>query len=171
MNRRVTLVGLFFLLLAIAFIASPIPLTGAERITTFFEIGLMGLPVGLCVILYGLSSPDPDVTTVGGTFGNPDENVLARQGRRAPPVSHVRYASSPKEPVHCRHCYTLIPWDITECPRCHRRRECRGCGRPLFYLSGAVRCAPCVRDEVYCSCPKLRRNIAPPGSRPRSLGR
>jgi hypothetical protein len=83
MNRRVTLVGLLFLLIAIALVVSPIPLTGAERITPFFEIGLMGLPLGLIAVLFGLASPNPDVTTVGGAFGNPDENVLARLTRRA----------------------------------------------------------------------------------------
>ncbi len=169
MNRRVTLVGLVLLLVAIALVISPIPLTGAERITSLFEIGLLSLPLGLVIVLLGLATPNPGVTTVGGAFGNPDENVMARQTRRPTATTHVRYASSPKEPVNCRHCYTLIPWDVAECPRCHRRRECRGCGRPLFYLSGAVRCAPCVRDEVYCSCPKLRRNVVPPGGRPRAL--
>lgn len=163
MNRRVTLLGLLLLLIAIGLVASPIPLTGSEQINLEFEIGVLSLPIGLCIILWGAASPDPNVTTVGGAFGNPDENVLRKVLNKAPPESKVRYASGPRESVNCRHCYTAIPWNSAECARCGRRRDCRGCGRPLFYLSGAVRCAPCVRDEVYCNCPKLRRATAPGG--------
>lgn len=168
MNRRSTLLGIFVLLVAIALIVSPIVLTGSERITALLEIGVLALPFALVITLLGLASPNPEVTTVGGAFGNPDENVLARQLRRAPTQAAARYAVGPREPVNCRHCYTLIPWDQAECPRCRRRRQCRGCGRPLFYLSGGVRCAPCVRDEVYCSCPKLAKAAPPTIGRPRA---
>lgn len=164
MNRRVTLLGLLLLLVAIGLIASPIVLTGQESLDIEFQLGVLSLPVGLTTILWGAASPNPEMTTVGGAFGNPDENVLARVLRRPAPDPHVRYASGPKESVNCRHCYTAIPWNVAECSRCGRRRDCRGCGRPLFYLSGAVRCAPCVRVEVYCNCPKLRRSPPPSGT-------
>ena len=169
MNRRITFLGLFILLIAIALIVSPIAIYGSLQIDIEFEIGVMGLPVGLSVILGGASSPDPGVTTVGGVFGNPDENFLRRLEKSAPFDPRLRFQPSPKEPANCRQCYTLITWDAAECPRCGRRRECRGCGRPLFYLSGAVRCAPCVRDEVYCNCVKMKRTTpAATGPRVRS---
>jgi len=157
MNRRIALAGLFQLLVALALIISPIALYGSLRVTLELEIGLLMLPLGFTTVFWGSASPDPEITTIGGVFGNPVENELRRLEARRASVAHVRYASSPKEPVHCRQCYTLIAWDSAECPRCARRRECRGCGRSLFYLSGAVRCLPCVRDEVFCNCPKLRK--------------
>jgi hypothetical protein len=170
MNRRVTLVGLLLLLIAIVLVLSPFALTGTESFNLEFQLGVLSLPIGLTTMLWGAASANPDVTTVGGAFGNPDENVMARMASRSIPEPRVRYASGPRESVNCRHCYTAIPWNLAECPRCGRRRDCRGCGRPLFYLSGAVRCGPCVRDEVYCNCPKTRRGTTtgvPGRGRPR----
>jgi hypothetical protein len=157
MNRRITLVGLLVLLVGIALMISPIAIYGALRIDLDFEIGVMGLPIAISIFLLGASAPDPTVTTVSGVFGNPDENFLRKVERRPAFDERLRYEPSPKESTNCRQCYTAIPWNVAECSRCGRRRSCRGCGRPLFLLAGAVRCAPCVRDEVYCNCPKLKK--------------
>lgn len=161
MNRTITLLGLFVLLVGIGLIASPEVLSGLETVTPLLEVGVFVLPVGLSIILWGASSPDPRATTVAGVFGNPEENILRRSSLGSTRNFDVRYLPGPRESVNCRHCYTLIPWDVAECPRCARRRECRACGRPLFYLSGAVRCLPCVRAETYCVCPKL--HVSPVG--------
>lgn len=148
--------------MGIGLIASPITLTGVETVTPYLELGIFVLPVGLAVILWGASSPDPRVTTVAGMFGNPEENVLRRSEAGGTRVYDVRYMPGPRESVNCSACYTVIPWDVAECPRCGRRRECRACGKPLFFLSGAVRCLPCVRAETYCNCPKVRRATTSP---------
>lgn len=160
MNRSITFLGLLLLLVAIGCIASPFALTGVERFTLLVELGVFVLPAGLSVILWGAASPNPEMTTVGGLFGNPDENVLRRTLRPATPTWNARYIPGPRESANCRFCYTVIPWDLAQCPRCGRRRECRACGKPLFFLTGAVRCAPCLRDEVYCNCPKVRRTVS-----------
>ncbi|HTT35710.1 MAG TPA: hypothetical protein VMH78_07580 [Thermoplasmata archaeon] len=161
MNRSITLLGVAVLLLAVGLIASPIILTGVESLTLLLEIGVFGLPVAITTILWGASSPDPNLTTVGGVFGNQDENVLRARARSHQPTRDVRYLPGPRESVNCRVCYTLVPWDVAECPRCGHRRECRTCGRPLFHLSGAVRCTPCARNEPACNCPVLKRAPAP----------
>ena len=164
MNRSITLVGVGALLLGIAFIASPIVLTGVETFTPLLEVGVFCLPFAFTVILWGASSPDPNITTVGGVFGNPDENLLRRRESESKRTPDVRYLPGPRESVNCSVCYTLVPWDAAECSRCGRRRECRGCGRPLFFLSGAVRCLPCVRAETFCNCPQVaRKSAATPG--------
>ena len=155
MNRGITLFGTFVLLAGIGFIASPVVLTGVETFTTLLEVGIFTLPVGLAIVLWGASSPDPAATTVTGVFGNPDENAVRQMERAARRNYDVRYLPGPRETVNCRKCYTGIPWDSAECPRCGRRRECRACGRPLFYITGAVRCLPCIRDEMFCNCPRL----------------
>ncbi len=161
MNRRIALVGVLLFLLAAALIISPIPVYGSLRVTLAFEVGALLLPISLTIAFVGVTSPDPEVTTIGGVFGNPDENALRRLAARRDFDPKVRYASSPKEPVNCRKCYTLISWDAAECPRCGERRECRACGRALFFLTGAVRCLPCVRDEVFCNCPRRPRAATP----------
>jgi len=147
-------------LLGIAFIASPEALNGAETVTPLLEIGIFVLPVGLTTVLWGASSPDPRLTTVRGVFGNPDEALLSRMLEGTPRSIDVRYLPNPREPVNCRHCYTLIPWNVAECPRCARRRDCRACGKSLYFVTGAVRCLPCVRDETFCNCPKVKRGVA-----------
>lgn len=169
LNRTTTSVGLSLLLVAIALIASPEALAGAETVTPLLEIGVFVLPVGLSVVLWGASSPDPRVTTVGGVFGNPEENVMRRTLKPARPTLDVRYIPNPRESVNCRYCYTLIPWNAAECARCGMRRECRGCGKALYYLSGGIRCLPCARNETYCNCPRLKR--AEPAGRARRPAR
>lgn len=169
MNRRIALVGVALFLLSLALIVSPVPLTGSLRITLPLEIGVLLLPIALTVAFVGTTSPDPNVTTVGGMFGNPDENELRRLAARRDFDPKIRYSSSPKEPVNCRKCYTLISWEAAECPRCGERRDCRACGRPLYFLTGAVRCLPCVRDEVFCNCPRRPKSALPTtGPRPRA---
>ncbi len=170
MNRSITYLGLAVLLGAMGLVASPVLLSGVERLTVAVEVGILTLPVGLSVILWGAASPNPESTTVGGLFGNPDENVLRRLLKPPPPTWNARYNPGPRESAECRHCRTAIPWDMAQCPRCGRRRECRACNKPLFFLSGAIRCAPCVRDEVYCNCPKVKRAATSvTGTRGRSL--
>ncbi len=166
MNRAITFLGLAILLVGIGLIASPEILAGVETFTPLVEVGVFILPVALSTILWGASSPDPRATTVAGVFGNPEENVLRRHEGAGGRTYDVRYLPGPKESVNCRRCYTLIPWDVAECPRCGGRRECRACGRPLYFLTGAVRCLPCVRAETYCNCPKRPRAPTLPGTRP-----
>ena len=157
MNRSIAFLGLGILIFGIGLIASPITLTGVESVTPALELGIFVLPVGISVILWGASSPDPRITTVSGVFGNPDENEL-RRGEAAKRNFDVRYVPGPRESVHCRQCYTLMPWDVAECPRCGRRRQCRACGKTLYFMSGSVRCLPCVREETFCNCPKVTRS-------------
>ena len=168
MNRRIALFGLVIVVAGIALMVSPIALYGSLRVNVAFEGGVMLLPVGLSIVLVGASAADPTVTTVGGVWGNPDENLMRRAERRPALDERRRFQAGPRESSNCRQCYTAIAWDAVECPRCGTHRLCRGCGRPLFFLAGSVRCAPCVRDEVYCNCPKLAR---PSGSAPGSRGR
>lgn len=157
MNRTITFLGLGVLLGGIGLVIYPLVTAGAEALDIEVESGIFVLPVALSVLLWGAAAPDPRVTTVRGVFGNPDENLLQRRLDRNPALAAARYRPNPKESVNCRFCYTLITPDLADCPRCGRRRECRGCGKPLFFLAGAVRCAPCLHDEVYCDCPKVRR--------------
>jgi hypothetical protein len=168
MNRAITFLGIGFLLLSGGLVAYPDLFYGAEVLDFEVEVGLLTLPAAISVILWGASAPDPRVTTVRGIFGNPEENLVSRKLDRNAADAAARYRPSPKEPVNCRQCYTLIPPDLADCPRCGRRRECRGCGKPLFFLAGAVRCAPCVHDEVYCNCPRVRRT--PAGTGPARVG-
>ena len=161
MNRRITLVGVGLFLAAVALMVSPIAIYGYLVVDLEFQLGVLLLAAASSVVLVGLAASDPRVTTIGGVFGNPDENEMRRSERRSTADDRRRYALSPKEPTNCRQCYTVIAWDVADCPRCSKRRECRECGRPLFYLAGGVRCTPCARDEVYCNCP---RSKARPGS-------
>ncbi|MCI4338404.1 MAG: hypothetical protein L3J72_03790 [Thermoplasmata archaeon] len=113
------------------------------------------LSLGVMVIIFGVSRPDPEVTTIGGWFGSREENLLRRDRSGPLPPPDRRYLPSPRQSVNCVACYTIIPAQVLQCPRCARARRCESCGRRLFELAGAVRCAPCVKDEVYCSCPQL----------------
>lgn len=161
MNRSIVFLGGFLLAVAIALFAYPEFLNGAESVDLEVQLAIFVLPLSLAVVVWGSIAPDPRITTVGGLFGNADENELRRRLGRVPATSPVRYRPSPLESVNCRKCYTAVPAGLVDCPRCGTRRECRGCHKPLFYLAGAVRCAPCLKDEVYCSCPVQRR----PGGR------
>lgn len=163
MNRSIVFLGLFLFIVSIGLFAFPEILTGSESVDLEVQAGILALPLSIAVAIWGAAAPDPRVTTVGGIFGNADENELRRRLARVPPSGEARFRPSPLESVNCRKCYTLIPARMLDCPRCATRRECRGCNKPLFFLAGAVRCAPCLKDEVYCSCPKLRRGLAARG--------
>ena len=157
MNRSITLIGVAVVFLGFFLIGYPLLATGVEQIDDELQLGILVLPVGLAVILWGASSPDPSVTTVGGLFGNPDENWLRKRLPRGVPVAPARYLPGPRESTNCATCYTMIPWDVVVCPRCSTHRRCRNCAKPLYFLAGTVRCGPCVREEVYCHCPRVAR--------------
>lgn len=150
------MIGLGFLLMAL-----PIALTGHFAVSPGFFAAFVLIPVGLGVVFYAGLSPDPDRSTVGGWFGSSEENWLRRRERAWAARDPARYRPSPREAVNCRRCYTAIPSQQLECPRCGLHRRCRSCGKPLYFLSGAVRCAPCVKDEVYCDCPKVKTLLSP----------
>jgi hypothetical protein len=170
LNRSLTFLGLGILIVTLALLAFPIVVTGHEMFDLEQQLGLVGLPVGLLVILFGASSPDPRLTTVGGAFGNPDENLLRREGVVDVPTPAARFIPGPRETVHCRHCYTGIPPGTLVCPRCSRSRDCRSCGRQLTLVGLAIRCPRCQRDEVFCNCPKVPRESGTVvGPRPRRL--
>ncbi|HTT26514.1 MAG TPA: hypothetical protein VMH90_06105 [Thermoplasmata archaeon] len=152
MNRAILGVGVAILLVAIALVVSPIALTGAESLTTLAEIGVFTLPVGIVVVLLGGVAPDPSITTVGGVFGNPVENAIHDRRGAAPSVVPARARGSPRQPVNCRQCYTLVAWDAILCPRCGRARDCRSCGRDLDWSGTTIVCVPCAHPEVYCNC-------------------
>lgn len=164
MNRTLALVGVVLVIGAILAVAIPFLVTSAFQVGyALYGAGLVFL-LGLVLLFRGALAPDPTVTTVGGFLGNPvvDEARRAEEELMTPGARHVRYAPGPREPVNCRQCYTIIAWNVVDCPRCGRPRECKNCGKKLFFLAGAVRCAPCVRDEAYCNCPWAR----PSGPRP-----
>jgi hypothetical protein len=168
MNRSLTFLGLGILIATLLLLAFPIIVTEHEAFDLEQQMGLVGLPVGLLVILFGAASPDPRATTVGGAFGNPDENLLRREGIVDAPTPPVRFIPGPRETVNCRYCYTGIPPGTLACPRCGRTRECRSCGRALNFMGPSIRCPRCQRDEVFCNCPKVARSTgAAPGARAR----
>ncbi len=168
MNRSLTFLGLAILIGTLALLAFPIVVLNHEVFDLEQQMGLVGLPVGLLVILFGASSPDPRATTVGGAFGNPDENLLRREGIVDAPAPSARFIPGPRETVNCRSCYTGIPPGSLNCPRCGRSRECRSCGRELVTRGSGIRCPRCLRDEVFCNCPKVARGTAAtPGTRAR----
>lgn len=155
MNRSVTFVGVFVLILGLGLFALPEAMYGQFELDWATELAIVAVPAALMIILWGASLPNPSRTTVGGVFGSPEENLVRRRSSSDPTRSASRFVVSSTEPVNCRRCYTLVPATLAECPRCGTRRLCRGCSKPLFYLSGAVRCGPCVRDETFCDCPKV----------------
>ncbi len=164
MNRSLALVGLVLVLVALFLVSIPFLVTSAFRIGYEVYVAALLFLVGLGILFQGATAPDPAVTTVGGLLGNPlvEESRRAEEAVTNVPPSQVRYALGPKEPVNCPHCYTVIPWNVLRCPRCGRPRRCRNCGKELYYLAGAIRCAPCVRDESQCNCPKIRASGARP---------
>jgi hypothetical protein len=164
MNRSLALVGVVLVIVSILLISIPFLVTSSFKVTYIVYVtGLLFL-IGLVILYQGATAPDPSVTTVGGLLGNPivDESRRAEEAVTNVPLSPVRYAIGPKEPVNCRQCYTAIPWNVVNCPRCGRARQCRNCNKPLFFLAGGVRCAPCVRDESQCNCPRVRASGARP---------
>jgi hypothetical protein len=169
MNRSLALVGVVLVIVSILLISIPFLVTSAFKVNdAVYATGLVFL-VGLVILYQAATSPDPTLTTVGGLLGNPivDEARKAEEAITNVPASPVRYALGPREPVNCRFCYTVIPWNILNCPRCGRPRQCRNCGKQLFELAGGIRCAPCVRDETQCNCPRVR----PSGARPAGVRR
>ncbi|MGA7923125.1 MAG: hypothetical protein WCA77_04040 [Thermoplasmata archaeon] len=157
MNRSVVYLGVLALVLALGLFAYPVAVSGSFQLVWETDLAIIALPASLMTILWGATLPDPSLTTVGGVFGSPEENELRRQEAEARAAMTARYRSSPHEPTHCRKCYTMVTYDLALCPRCGTARLCRSCAKPLFYLSGAVRCGPCVQDENYCTCPPLAR--------------
>ena len=160
MNRSIVYVGVFLFLGGLGLLLFPWLTSGKEVVDLFVQIGFIVVPSGLAISLWGGLSPDPELSTVAGSLGNPDENILRRQPSVQVPVGAARYRPSSGDSTNCRHCYTSIPRKGLICPRCGRRRECVNCHKPLFWLAGAVRCAPCVRDEVYCDCPVTIRHAS-----------
>lgn len=160
MNRSLTSLGAALVVLALALLAYPVVVSGAWRIGLPVMVAIVLLPAGLLVVLLGASSPDPRLTTVGGIFGNPEENLLRKRLVRGVPVGPARYRPSPLESTNCGACYTAIPAGVLDCPRCGHRRECRNCNKPLYFLAGGIRCAPCLKGEIYCDCPRVKRTAA-----------
>jgi len=157
MNRSIVLVGVAIILAGLALVASPIVLTGGELFDLEQEAGIFLAPVGLLVILIGGVQPNPERTTVGGTFGNPDAdlNRSAKTRRVGPGRTYLGF--NPREPVSCRHCRTVITFDLAVCPRCGRPRECRECGRRLGLVEDRTDCPGCHRMEAFCSCARVSR--------------
>jgi hypothetical protein len=161
MNRSITLLGVVIILVGFGLVSSPIVLTGAEQFDLAQEAGIFLAPVGLLVVLIGAVQVNPERTTVGGTFGNPDLAPRRPTPDRPPDPARPARGFSPKSPVDCRYCRTVIPYDLAYCPRCARPRECRGCGRTLGVADDRTDCPGCHRVEAFCNCPRLPRT---PGS-------
>jgi hypothetical protein len=167
MNRSIILVGVGILLFAFALIAYPIAVTGQEQFDLAQESGIYLIPPALAVVLIGAVSVDPRGTTVGGTFGNPDERTDRTAPRAAAPPTAPLY--NPNEPARCRYCSAIIPSELAQCPRCARARECRTCNRPLGLVLERATCPACGLPEARCRCPRL--TLRPPlsGARARRV--
>ena len=169
MNRSIARLGVAILVVGFMLVASPIVLTGGEVFDLEQEAGLLIAPIGLLVVLIGAVQANPERTTVGGTFGNPEEvHRLRSVPSRSPPApSPVRW--HPNEPVTCRYCRTVIAPELARCPRCARARECRACGRPLGFVLERATCPYCGRPEAFCDCPRMARSTgsAARSARPR----
>ncbi|MGP8077086.1 MAG: hypothetical protein ACLQD8_01230 [Thermoplasmata archaeon] len=166
MNRSVVYLGVGVILTGIALVSFPIAVTGAEVFDIEQEAGLLVAPVGLVVVMLGASFYDPTRTTVGGAFGNPEElrprSAGPHPAPRAPPLAY-----HPHDSATCRYCRTYIDYDLANCPRCARSRECRTCGRPLGRVLDRATCPLCARPEALCNCPRLSSPVgAPVGHRP-----
>ncbi len=156
MNRSIALVGVALILVGLALISSPIVLFGHETFDLEQGAGILLVPVSLLVVLIGGVQPNPERTTVGGTFGNPE--VQVRRPLSPKPIEAARgLGYSLREPVSCRHCRTMIAFDLALCPRCARPRECRSCARTLGMASDRTDCPGCHRIEAFCNCPRLAR--------------
>jgi hypothetical protein len=161
MNRSIALIGVFVIAFGFALVAYPIALTGTEQLDLEQEVGFLLAPVGLVVVMLGALALNPERTTVGGTFGNPEADLdRTARGRSLEPRPARPF--HPYEPVDCRYCRTVITADLAQCPRCARPRECRSCGRPLAMVEDRVTCPACKRTEALCNCPHLARPGASP---------
>ena len=162
MNRSITFVGVSVVLAGLGLVAFPIVLFAREVFDLFQEAGVFLIPVGLLVVMIGGVQPNPERTTVRGTFGNPD--LRAVRSTASPAATSPRAVGyNPREPVACRHCRTLIPFDLALCPRCARARSCRSCGRPLGMAEDRTDCPGCRKVEAFCHCPQL---VHPSGAGP-----
>ncbi len=165
MNRSIVLVGVGIILVGLGLVAFPIVVSGHELFDVEQEAGFLVAPVGLVVVLIGAVQHDPERTTVGGTFGNPEE-----ERKRPPGADFTRsLAYSPKESVNCRFCWSVITYDRATCPRCSRARDCRSCGRPLGMVLERATCPTCARAEAFCNCARLNRT--PPSGTARRVRR
>ena len=157
MNRSITQLGVAILVVGFMLVASPIVLTGAEVFDLEQEAGLLIAPIGLLVVLIGAVQANPERTTVGGTFGNPEEVHRLRSVPSRSPAEPAAVRWNPNEPVFCRYCRTVIGPELARCPRCARARECRACGRPLGFVLDRATCPYCGRPEAFCNCPRMTR--------------
>ena len=155
MNRSILLVGVGILLLGFALIAFPIAVTGQEQFDIEQEAGIFFIAPAMAVLLVGSISEDPRTTTVGGTFGNPDTAATRPAAPRTPPGPPQPLRYNPRDPVRCRFCSSIIAFDLAQCPRCARARDCRGCGRPLGIVLERTTCPMCARAEALCNCPHV----------------
>jgi hypothetical protein len=124
----------------------------------------------MVIMLVALSADDPRATTIGGTFGNPEFDRVARPvPRAAEPRRSLMYDA--REPVNCRYCRTVVTPDLSQCPRCARARWCRTCERPLGAVLDRPTCPSCAREEPFCSCSPLARppRMPIPSTRGRSI--
>jgi len=153
MNRAVVYLGIGVILAGLALVSFPIAVTGEEQFDPEQESGFLVAPVGLVVVMFGASFSDPRLTTIGGTFGNPD--LLPRKPGPARPPSPAPSTYHPHESVACRYCRTPIAYVQASCPRCARARACRSCGRPLGLVLERATCPYCARAEAFCNCPRL----------------
>jgi len=156
MNRQIAGIGVVFIVLGFGLIAYPIAFTGRVQFNIEQEFGLLVAPLGLVVVMLGALAQNPERTTVGGAFGNPDAD-LGRPARGPAVEPRVRRLFNPHEPVNCRYCRTVITADLVHCPRCARPRDCRNCGRALEMRGERVTCPACGRTEALCNCPWLVR--------------
>jgi len=162
MNRSITLIGVAIILFGFMLVASPIVLTGGEQFDLAQEGGIFLAPIGLLVVMIGAVQPNPERTTVGGTFGNPEMTPRRTSPARPPDPARAGLGFNPRAPVDCRNCRTVIPYDLAFCPRCARPRDCRGCGRPLGSTGDRTDCPGCHRVEAFCNCPRTARPGGPP---------
>lgn len=163
MNRSIALIGAVLIVFGFGLVAYPIASTGGEQLDLEQELGFLVAPVGLVVVMLGALATDPELTTVGGTFGNPEADLGRTAHGRAVDTRAARLFN-PHEPVDCRYCRTVITSDLALCPRCARPRDCRSCGRPLGIQNDRVTCPTCARTEGLCNCPLLARPSASPQS-------
>ncbi len=165
MNRSIAYVGVGIIVVGLGLVGFPIVVYGHELFDLEQVAGFLVAPIGLVVVLLGAVAHNPDRTTVGGAFGNPDEGVRRPRSGASPPARRLGY--SPLEPVNCRFCRTIITHDLANCPRCARARDCRSCGRPLGMVLDRATCPTCARPEAFCNCARLARPPTPVTARVR----
>lgn len=158
MNRDIAGIGIVFIVLGFGLVAYPIVFLGGEQLDLEQEIGFLVVPLGLVVVMLGALAQNPERTTVGGAFGNPEMTPRRpERGAHAMVEPREMRVFNPHEPANCRYCRTVIAADLALCPRCARPRECRNCGRPLGIVIDRPTCPTCARAEPFCNCPQLPR--------------